>query len=63
MGGVPRLPGQGRPGLIAPRDMFYDQRESNGPLIGFQEHYRHGLAALVEDFSKVGRIASIMAVS
>jgi hypothetical protein len=43
--------------------MFYDQRESNGPLIGFQEHYRHGLAALVEDFSKVGRIASIMAVS
>jgi hypothetical protein len=44
-------------------DTFDDQRESNGPLIGLQEHYRHGLAALVEDFSKVGRIASIMASS
>ena len=48
-------------GRAHPRDMFYDQREFNGPLIGLQDHYRHGLAALVEDFSKVGRIASIMA--
>ena len=41
--------------------MLDDQREFTGPLIGLQEYYRHGLAALVEDFSKVGRIASIMA--
>jgi hypothetical protein len=29
------------------------EREFNGPVVGWQEHYRHGLAALGDDFCDV----------